>query len=65
MKNIHKNKPKINLENLDLTYHSNMARSFPGSEHRTGKLQARREKNTLAARISSTKNNAYESIMDG
>lgn len=64
MRNIHKKKPKFNIENLDLTYHSNMARHFPGSENRTGDQQARRDKNTIAARISRTKNRAYETMMD-
>ena len=64
MRNITKKKPKFNIENLDLTYHSNMARNFPGSEHRTGEQQVRRDKNTLAARISRTKNKAYEQMLE-
>ena len=64
MRNITKKKPKFNIENLDLTYHSNMARHFPGSEHRTGDQQVRRDKNTLAARISRTKNKAYERMLE-
>lgn len=63
MRNIRKKKPKLNFEKLDLTYNSNMARHFPGSEHRTDDQQARRDKNTIAARISRTKNKAYEDIL--
>lgn len=63
MRNIQKKKPKFNIENLDLTYHSNMARTFPGSDLRTDDQQARRDKNTLAARISRTKNKAYERML--
>lgn len=62
--NIQKKKPKFNIDSLDLTYHSNMARSFPGSENRTEDQQARRNKNTLAARISRTKNKAYEKSLE-
>lgn len=64
LRNITKKKPKFNIDNLDLTYHSNMARSFPGSENRTGEQQARRDRNTLAARISRTKNKAYERMLE-
>jgi hypothetical protein len=64
LRNITKKKPKFNIDNLDLTYHSNMARNFPGSENRTGEQQARRDRNTLAARISRTKNKAYERMLE-
>lgn len=64
MRNIQKKKPKFNIDTLDLTYHSNMARNFPGSENRTEDQQMRRSKNTLAARISRTKNKAYEKMLE-
>jgi hypothetical protein len=63
LKNIQKKKPKFNVDNLDLTYHSNMARNFPGSEFRSLDQQVRRNRNTLAARISRTKNKAYEDML--
>jgi DNA-binding helix-hairpin-helix protein with protein kinase domain len=62
---IQKKKPKFNVDSLDLTYHSNMARNFPGAENRTEDQQARRNKNTLAARVSRTKNKAYEKLLEG
>lgn len=64
MRSIQTKKPKFNVDNLDLTYHSNMARVFPGSENRTEDQQNRRSKNTLAARISRTKNKAYEKMLE-
>lgn len=64
MRSIQKKKPKFNIDSLDLTYHSNMARNFPGSENRSEDQQVRRNKNTLAARISRTKNKAYEKMLD-
>lgn len=64
MRNIQKKKPKFNVDPSDLEYHSNMARHFPGSENRTPDQQMRREKNTLAARISRTKNKAYERMLE-
>lgn len=63
MRAIQKKKPKFDVDSLDLTYHSNMARNFPGSDSRTEDQQARRNKNTLAARISRTKNKAYEKML--
>lgn len=63
MRAIQTKKPKFSMDNIELTYHSNMARNFPGSEFRTQDQQARRDKNTLAARISRTKNKAYERIL--
>ena len=64
MRNIQRKKPKFNVSNLDLVYHSNMARNFPGSEYRSQEQQLRRDKNTLAARISRTKNKAYEKMLE-
>lgn len=64
LKTIQKKKPRFNVDNLDLTYHSNMARNFPGTENRTEEQQERRNKNTLAARISRNKNKAYEKILE-
>ncbi|KAL7044660.1 hypothetical protein ACKWTF_002018 [Chironomus riparius] len=64
LKCIQKKKPRFNIENLDLTYHSNMARNFPGTENRTEEQQQRRDKNTLAARISRNKNKAYEKMLE-
>jgi hypothetical protein len=64
IRNISKTKPKFSVENLDLTYHSNMARNFPGSENRTNDQQAKREKGTLAARVSRTKHKAYEQMLE-
>lgn len=61
---IQKKKPRFNIDNLDLTYHSNMARQFPGTQNRTQDQQQRRDKNTLAARISRNKNKAYEKFLD-
>jgi hypothetical protein len=61
---IQKKKPRFNIDNLDLTYHSNMARQFPGTENRSQEQQQRRDKNTLAARISRNKNKAYEKFLD-
>lgn len=55
-----KKKPRVSIDNLDLTYHSNMARQFPDTEKRSEEQQNRRDKNTLAARISRNKNKAYE-----
>lgn len=64
LKQIQKKKPRFNIDNLDLTYHSNMARQFPGTENRSQEQQQRRDKNTLAARISRNKNKAYEKFLD-
>lgn len=64
LKNFQKKRPKFNVENVDLTYHSNMARRFPGTENRTQEQQQRRDKNTLAARVSRNKNKIYERILD-
>lgn len=64
LKSIQKKKPRFNIDNLDLTYHSNMARNFPGTENRTEEQQQRRDKNTLAARISRNKNKAYEKMLE-
>lgn len=64
MKTIHKGKPKLSLDNVDLTYHSNMARSFPGTEQRSLGQQERRSRNTLAARISRNKTKAYEKMLE-
>lgn len=64
MRNIQKKKPQFNVDTLDLTYHSNMARNFPGSEHRTEDQKLRRSKNTLAARISRTKSKAYVMMLE-
>lgn len=64
LKTIQKKKPRFNIDNLDLTYHSNMARNFPGTENRTEEQQQRRDKNTLAARISRNKNKAYEKMLE-
>jgi len=64
LKSIQKKKPRFNVDNLDLTYHSNMARNFPGTENRTEEQQQRRDKNTLAARISRNKNKAYEKLLE-
>lgn len=55
---------RSNLKNLDLNYHSNMARNFPGTEQRTSEQKERREKNTVAARISRAKNKAQEKTVD-
>lgn len=63
LRNIQKKKPKFNISTTDLEYHSNMARQFPGSENRSEDQQVRRDKNTLAARISRTKNKAYEKML--
>lgn len=63
LKNIQNKKPKFNIDPVDLEYHSSMARQFPGSESRSEDQQMRRDKNTLAARISRTKNKAYEKIL--
>lgn len=64
LKQIQKKKPRFNIDNLDLTYHSNMARHFPGTENRSEEQQNRRDKNTLAARISRNKNKAYEKYLE-
>lgn len=64
LKSIQKKKPKFNIDTSELSYHSNMARNFPGSENRTEDQQLRRSKNTLAARISRTKNKAYERMLE-
>lgn len=64
LKSIQKKKPRFSIDNLDLTYHSNMARNFPGTENRTEEQQQRRDKNTLAARISRNKNKAYEKMLE-
>lgn len=41
-----------------------MARNFPGAENRTEEQQERRQKNTVAARVSRTKNKAYETLLE-
>jgi hypothetical protein len=64
LKQIQKKKPRFNSDNLDLTYHSNMARQFPGTENRSEEQQHRRDKNTLAARVSRNKNKAYEKYLE-
>lgn len=64
LQQIQKRKPRFNIDNLDLTYHSNMARQFPGTENRSHEQQQRRDKNTLAARISRNKNKAYEKFLE-
>lgn len=64
LRSIQKKKPKFNISSLDLNYHSNMARNFPGSELRTEEQKMRRSKNTLAARISRTKNKAYGKMLE-
>lgn len=64
MRKIQRKKPKFNIDTVDLTYQSNMARNFPGSENRSEDQQARRNKNTLAARVSRTKNKAYERMLE-
>jgi hypothetical protein len=64
LKQMQGKKPKYNFENLDLTYHSNMARRFPGTENRTLEQQQRRDKNTLAARVSRNKTKAQEHILE-
>ncbi|KAG5675870.1 hypothetical protein PVAND_005738 [Polypedilum vanderplanki] len=61
---MNKKKPRFNVDNLNLTYHSNMARNFPGTENRTEEQQERRNKNTLAARISRNKNKIYEQVLE-
>lgn len=64
LKSIQSKKPKFNINPTDLQYHSSMARQFPGSEGRSEDQQMRRDKNTLAARISRTKNKAYEKLLE-
>lgn len=61
---ITKKKPKINIDLAELEYHNNMARYFPNAEMRTELEKKRREKNTLSARISRSKNKAYERILE-
>lgn len=56
-------KPKLSLEYMNSTYHSNMARHFPGSEMRSEAQQVRRAKNTIAARNSRHKNKHYEETL--
>lgn len=63
MTNIDRKKLKINLEGQLPVCNANMARSFPGTEHRTVSEQLRREKNTTAARVSRLKNRRYETIL--
>lgn len=64
LKQMHKKKPRFDIDSLDLTYHSNMARHFPGTENRSEEQQNRRDKNTMAARISRNRNKAYEKYLE-
>lgn len=63
LRSIQTKKPKFNIDPTDLEYHSSMARDFPGAEKRSEDQQMRRDKNTLAARISRIKNKAYEKLL--
>lgn len=63
LKSLDHKKPKLSLEYLNATYHSNMARHFPGSEMRSEAQQLRRAKNTIAARNSRHKNKHYEETL--
>lgn len=64
LRTITNKKPKINIDVSELEYHDNMARVFPNVEMRTAIEQLRRDKNTLAARISRSRNKAYERILE-
>lgn len=62
MKKNRRIKPKIDIENIMLQYHSNMRRNYPGRE-RSEAEQHRRDKNTLAARYSREKSKIYNEIL--
>lgn len=63
LKEIQRRKPKIDVDVSKLPYNGNMRRNYPAAL-RSVEHQLRREKNTISARISRTRNRYHEEILD-
>lgn len=62
LKEIQRRKPKIEVDVNQLPYHSNMKRQYVAPV-RTAEAQMKRDKNTIAARISRIRNKYYEQMI--
>lgn len=62
LREIQRRKPKIDVDVSQLPYHSNMRRQYANTV-RSAEAQLKRDKNTIAARISRIRNKYYEQIL--
>lgn len=62
LREIQRRKPKIDVDLSKVPYNSNMKRNYP-TALRSAKAQMRRDKNTIAARVSRSRTKYYDEIL--